>query len=81
MTEWWQASNEEVPHALSAIRQQLTAVAREMLQIAAEAAARGLAGEHGFVNDRTLLQCTQNISKAAARRLAAAADVLPGRDR
>ncbi len=51
-----------------------------MLELVAEVAARQLGGAHGFSTDIDLLRCTQNVTKAEARRrIIAARDVLPGR--
>ena len=80
MTQWWQASDEELLHALTTAQHRINAHHRAMLTLVAEVAARKLGPTHGYVTDTELLQCTQNISKAdARRRLSAAADVLPGR--
>lgn len=80
MSDWWQEADKELLHALSEVQQKLNAGYRDMLLLVQEVAARKLGTAHGFVTDIELLRCTQNISTAdARRRLAAAADVLPGR--
>ncbi|WP_214366557.1 HNH endonuclease signature motif containing protein [Pseudonocardia sp. H11422] len=80
MTQWWQASDSDLLHALGAAQTRLNAAYVEMLALVREVDSRGLAGKHGFVTGIELLRCTQNITKAdARRRLDAASDVLPGR--
>jgi hypothetical protein len=80
MSEAWRASDEEVLRALSASQQKLNAEFAAMWEYVREAEARGLSGAHGLGTTVELLRCTQNITAAEARRrIAAAADVLPGR--
>ncbi|MFC4948729.1 HNH endonuclease signature motif containing protein [Pseudonocardia sp. GCM10023141] len=80
MSTAWQASDEEILHGLATIEKKTNLLRFEGLALVREAEVRGLAGAHGYNTTNELLQCTQNITKAEARRrITAAKDVLPGR--
>src|SRR5919204_5932108 len=80
MAEWSNATDDEILSALSTAQQRLNTAQRELLQVVHEAATRHLGSARGYVTDAELLRCAQNVTKAeATRRIAAAADVLPGR--
>ncbi|MFC4943561.1 DUF222 domain-containing protein [Pseudonocardia sp. GCM10023141] len=80
MSTAWQASDEEILHGLATIEKKTNLLRLEGLALVREAELRGLAGAHGYNTTNELLQCTQNITKAEARRrITTAKDVLPGR--
>ncbi|GAA0929099.1 HNH endonuclease signature motif containing protein [Pseudonocardia zijingensis] len=80
MGDWQHAGEDEVLAGLAAAQQRMNGAYRELLEVVAEAERRGLAGAHGYVDAVRLVACTQNVSKAEARRrVAAAGSVLPGR--
>ncbi|MGH3569159.1 MAG: DUF222 domain-containing protein [Pseudonocardia sp.] len=80
MTEWWQAADAELLHALGELQVRLNSDYREMLELVHEVDSRKLGGKEGFVDEVRLLGCAQNITRQTAKeRLAAAQDVLCGR--
>jgi hypothetical protein len=80
MATWQRAAEDEVLAGLAVAQRRMNAAYRELLEVVAEADRRGLAGAHGYVDAPRLVACTQNVSRAEARRrVAAAGSVLPGR--
>ncbi|OLT06895.1 hypothetical protein BJF90_14860 [Pseudonocardia sp. CNS-004] len=80
MGDWQHAAEDEVLAGLAVAQQRMNGAYRELLEVVAEADRRGLAGAHGYVDAVRLVACTQNVSKAEARRrVAAAGAVLPAR--
>src|SRR4051794_1288872 len=76
----WQVSDAELLAELGALETQLHSTWAQMLSVVAEIDSRGTAGELGYGTTVGLVRAVARVSRGEAQaRLAAAADVLPGR--
>lgn len=76
----WQASDQELLAELRALECRLHSTWAELLSVVAEVDSRGTAGALGYGTTVELLRAVARVPRGEARaRVAAAADVLPGR--
>jgi Domain of unknown function (DUF222) len=76
----WQGSDAELLAELGALETQLHSTWAQMLSVVAEIASRGTAATVGYGTTVQLVRAIARVSRGEARaRVAAAADVLPGR--
>lgn len=80
MQEWWQAADGDLLAGLQELQTRLHSTYAEMLTVIAEADSRQVGATEGFGTTADLLHYLQRIPRSQARaRVAAAADLLPGR--
>jgi hypothetical protein len=76
----WQGNEAELLAQLRALETRLHSTWAEMLSVVAEVDSRGMAGALGYGTTVELVRAVARVSRGEARaRIAAAADVLPGR--
>ena len=76
----WQGSDAELLAELGALETRLHSTWAQMLSVVAEIDSRGMAGAAGYGTTVELVRAVARVSRGEARaRVAASADVLPGR--
>ncbi|MDQ4021962.1 MAG: hypothetical protein M3257_10155 [Actinomycetota bacterium] len=77
----WQGSEADLLSELRALESRLRSTWAEMLSVIAEVDSRGTAATVGYGTTLELVRAVTRVSRGEARaRVAAAADVLPGRE-